>query len=303
MMNVGRVRDFIYIDIERVKSIISQLEEGLINETQTMDGNCETTNVGGKGGIPHILEAETGSEYQTQQQLLETKSPHDYIYNKVESKLLKEKIILRISNEEYCDFSLNLRQSIGNSSFILIKGKVNINDFSRLSYFLNNYEALTRCIVRSEINTKMKNSNQSEIKKAIEDEIKKYEKNLNKETRKDIETFINLFYKDRIIIKVIPFKQSPDFRFVGNIDKKHLRDNLESIIYKYGTAPISDWTMFCQIASIPSETGSTGEFDVTGSQIDNAFQKIFDALRIIENLAQTVTYPEIAVTPIAIYRE
>lgn len=33
-MDVRCVRDFIYIDIDRVKSIISQLEEGLIDQTQ-----------------------------------------------------------------------------------------------------------------------------------------------------------------------------------------------------------------------------------------------------------------------------
>lgn len=302
-METQCVRDFIYIDINRVRSIISQLEEGLINETQITDGNCETTAVGGSGGIPHVLTAKAGAEFQTHQQSLETKSPHDYIYNKVENLLLNETKLLRIPNEENCNFSLKLRESIGNTSFILTKGKVNINDFNKLSNFLTKYTALTTCIIRSKVKTQMGTSPQSAKNMSIANEIKKYEKALDKDTRNDIITFIDMFYRDRVIIKIIPFSEYPDFRFVGNIDQTYLRDNLESIIYKYGTAPVSDWTMLCQIASIPPEKRSTGAFKTTGSPIENAFQSVFDSYRVLENVAQSANYPEIAVTPIAIYRE
>lgn len=44
-------------------------------------------------------------------------------------------------------------------------------------------------------------------------------------------------------------------------------------------------------------------FNMTGNQIENAFQQMFDEYRKIESMAQSVTYPEIAITPIAIYRE
>ena len=112
-----------------------------------------------------------------------------------------------------------------------------------------------------------------------------------------------MFYQDRVVIKIIPYEEYPDFRLVGNIDKTYLRDDIESIIYKYGTAPVSDWTIFGQIASVPPENSSDQMFNVTGNQIENAFQQMFDAYRKIENMAQSVTYPEIAITPIAIYRE
>jgi hypothetical protein len=84
---------------------------------------------------------------------------------------------------------------------------------------------------------------------------------------------------------------------IGNHRKnnpKILRDDIERIIYKYGTAPVSDWTIFGQIASVTPVNRSNEIFNMTGSQIENAFQQI---------MAQSVTYPEIAITPIAKYRE
>ena len=61
--------------------------------------------------------------------------------------------------------------------------------------------------------------------------------------------------------------------------------------------------MFCQIASIPPENRHSETINTTGSEIEKALQNVFDAYRKIENLAQSTNYPEIAVTPIAIYRD
>ncbi|MDO5840827.1 MAG: hypothetical protein Q4Q27_12005 [Methanosarcina mazei] len=302
-MNIRCIRDFIYVDIERVKSIISQFEEGVVNETQILSGNSGGSSLCGEGGLAGILKGGVNSEFKFHRQLSETKSLHDYIYNKVESLLLNENQLLRIPNEETYTYSPNLRTSLGNTSFILAKGKVTINDFSRLSKLLDNYEELSKYIAKCAISSKKQNLTQAQAKLAYDDLLHDLTKNFDKEMRRGMTHFINMFYQDRVVIKIIPYEEYPDFRLVGNIDKTYLRDDIESIIYKYGTAPVSDWTIFGQIASVPPENRSDQMFNVTGNQIENAFQQMFDAYRKIENMAQSVTYPEIAITPIAIYRE
>jgi len=75
-------------------------------------------------------------------------------------------------------------------------------------------------------------------------------------------------------------------------------------LYKYGTSPSSEWTLFAQIASIPEKGYHPFSIDgMTGSEIEVAMQTMFSALREIESTGLSVTYPEISVTPIAIYRE
>jgi hypothetical protein len=303
-MEILCVRDFIYIDIDRVKSISSQLECGLTDEIQSSNGNSETTKVGGKGGLP-FLSAEAGSEFQTNNQLLETKSLHDYIYNKVENILLNEDKLLRVSNAD--SYSSHTIRSIGNAAFILAKGKVVINDYNQLKKLLDNWEGLSKFIAKCHVSSKKENMTQSQAKLAYDNLLQDFIKNIDKDYRKGLSLFIDMFYQDRIVIKITPYSEYPDFRLVGNIDKKYLRDNIESIRYKYSTAPVSDWTIFCQIASMPLENRTDVISNMTNNQIgngiENSFQKIFDSYRAVENMAQTVTYPEIAVTPIAIYRE
>lgn len=302
-MDIRRIRDFIYIDIDRVKSIISQLEEGLIDQTQILSGNSEGSALRGEGGFSGFFKAAANSEFKFHRQLSETKSLHDYIYNKVESLLLNEKQLLEIPNEKSVIYSSDLRETIGNSSFILTKGRVTINDFRQLKMFLDNFDDFAKFIARCNVSTQKKNSTKSEQKIACDKLISEFQRSLDKDFRNGLIQLIDMFYQNRIIIKVIPYKEYPDFRFVGNIDKAYLRDDIESIIYKYGTAPVSDWTIFGQVASVTLANPSNEIFNMTGNQIENAFQQMFDAYRKIENMAQSVTYPEIAITPIAIYRE
>lgn len=302
-MEIRCIRDFIYIDIERIKSILSQLEEGLIDETQFMRGNSGSATLCGEAGLLGIVKATADSEIQFHRELSETKSLHDYIYNKVESLLLNENQLIRIPNQEIPTYSSRLRDSVGNTSFILAKGKVTINDFSRLSKLLDNYEELSKFIAKCVISSKKENLTQAQAKLAYDDLVHDFTKSLDKEMRKGLNHLIDMFYQDRIIIKIIPYGEYPDFRFVGNIDKTYLRDDIESIVYKYGSAPVSDWTIFGQIASVPPENRSDQIFNITGNQIESAFHQMFGAYRKIEDVAQTVTYPEISITPIAVYRE
>ncbi len=302
-MDIRRIRDFIYIDIDRVKSIISQFEEGLIDQTQILSGNSEGSALRGEGGFSGFFKAAANSEFKFHRQLSETKSLHDYIYNKVESLLLNEKQLLEIPNEKSVIYSSDLRETIGNSSFILTKGRVTINDFRQLKMFLDNFDDFAKFIARCSVSTQKKNSTKSEQKIACDKITTEFQRSLDKDFRNGLIQLIDMFYQNRIIIKVIPYKEYPDFRFVGNIDKAYLRDDIESIIYKYGTAPVSDWTIFGQVASVTPVNRPNEIFNMTGNQIENAFQQMFDAYRKIENMAQSVTYPEIAITPIAIYRE
>ena len=40
---------------------------------------------------------------------------------------------------------------------------------------------------------------------------------LDKSIIEGFKLFFDLFYKDRVVIKMIPFKDYPDFRLVGNL--------------------------------------------------------------------------------------
>ncbi|AKB35540.1 hypothetical protein MSSAC_0950 [Methanosarcina siciliae C2J] len=301
-MDTRCVRDFIYIDIDRVKSIISQLEEGLIDQTEILSGSSEGSTLSGEGGLIGIFKAEADLNLNFHRQLSETKSLHDYIYNKVEKLLLSESQLLRIPNEEFCVYSEKLRNSLSDTSFILIRGKIAINDFSQLRKLVSNFAELSKFIARCSIAAKTDLS-KSQAKLAYDNLVNDFNNNFDKNTKEGLILVFDMFYQDRTVVKIFPFRDNLDFRFVGNLNKSYLRDDIESIIYKYGTEPVSYWVIFGQIASIPPKNRSNKMQEMTGNQIEKALHGLFDANREIEKMAQSVTFPEIAITPIAIYRE
>ena len=104
-------------------------------------------------------------------------------------------------------------------------------------------------------------------------------------------------------MKLVPFSIESSFRLVGNLNPELLRDSIDSITYKYGTSPATPWTMFGQVAAIAPESGVQPMSLGGGAAIESAFQTLFDQVRQIEFMAQSVVHPEVSVTPIALYRE
>jgi hypothetical protein len=290
------------MDFERLKSIISQIEEGLPTSSQYLKStsNEGSTSIG--GGLFNFLKVEGSSAYIWQNQEINTQYLHDNIYTKVEDALIKNNLLTRIP-EDFLQESKEidqLRNTLIETSFILICGKIIINDFNRMGMILENYneigEFISNCSISSlshEVPKKIKGQKIVALKKSM---------TLDSKYVKGLKKFIDVFYKDRLIVKIFPIESVPDFRFAGNLTKPFLREDISSIIYKYGTAPASDWTIFAQLSFIPYANRESTSPEIHGNPIDVAFQGIFDSIRNVELGTQSVVYPEIAITPIAIYR-
>lgn len=300
-MTLNRVRDFIYVDIERLKSIISQVESGIIEKVDGTTGRQQSASGSMEAGILGLLKGSSEAEVIMHRNVTETKSLHDYIYNKVELSLIERQLLQKIPDEKAIEYSENLRNELGHSSYILVRGKVNINDFGQIKEYMTNFKSIAEFLGQCSVQNL--DLNKKDKKAAIKERTEKIMGNLDETYLNGLEKFIDLFYQDRVIIKIIPYNSNAEFRFVGNISPEYLRDDINSITYKYGTAPVSEWTIFGQIASIPPKDRSHQNLDMSGSPIEVALQKMFDSLRNVELTAQSVSYPEIAITPIAIYRE
>ena len=203
-----------------------------------------------EGGVLGILKGFVGAKYISQNQDTTTKSFHDFIYNKVENALTEENLLTHIP-ENGTDSDVaneSVRDSLSNTAFVLAKGKVVINDFNNISIFLNKINEMVDFFAYCG-GAALPEGTSPHEKKQIANEIKK-----NKMDTKMIDgfqIFFDTFYKGRVVIKMLPFENNTEFILVGNLNEKYLRDNISSIIYKYGTAPTSEWTIFCQVASIP----------------------------------------------------
>ena len=129
------IKEFIYLDTEKVKSILSQLEKGLpitTNETTKID-----SEIGANAGISGFLnwfKAETSANILSSNQNDETKILHDYMYNYIEQELNENKKLLHIHNATKQDNKLP--KDINENSFVLLECKIKINDYNQIKSIL-----------------------------------------------------------------------------------------------------------------------------------------------------------------------
>ncbi len=145
-----KIRDFIYLDVERMKSIIAQIDEGIV-ESSTKEKNIHKAVSGkgqGSGGISGLakLKGEIGGEIFWENKETETKTLHDYMYNVLE-KVLKDQELIYIISEDDVKIKKawkggTFSKEISDNSFVLIKGKVMIDDYNQFGMIANNASEL-----------------------------------------------------------------------------------------------------------------------------------------------------------------
>lgn len=249
-----RIRDFIYLDVERMKSIFSQMEEGLIESQTHEKGNDKKLSAQIAPGwfLDLIAKAEGRGELVLTKKDSQTRTLHDHMYNLIEKKMINEDKTYYIDETNIQLQKLwkkgKLNELISDTSFVLIKGKVMIDDYVRFEEIASNFYEIDNVM-----NFRGTQSNKSKPKKKNKKHRRPNVQKGNLPKKEEIEglsTIMKHFYKNNLILKINPFPSDIFLRFIADLDKEFLRNPIESIIFKYGTAPVSDWYVFGQISSI-----------------------------------------------------
>ena len=246
-----KIREYIYLDIDRIKSIFSQMEEGLLiekTEGSEKEGGVKG-NVG--SGILAELLLDVGIEgnvlYTKKQD--ETKILHDYMYNLLEKRMKDEGDLIEIPKNFSKD---NYRNGLKSDSFILLKCRIRIEDYSMISDILRDINNLQIALELFGLNSMADGSNIDQWGE-VEEKLKQNSQLLDKSYLKALSVFVNKFYDKKIFIKCMPFEEDIFWNFIGIMKEKYFREDIEDIIFKYGSFPEFEWYVFGQITSIPNK--------------------------------------------------
>lgn len=277
-----KIREFIYLDIEKVKSILSQIEEGLlIEESKSSEKSLEIDgNVGTNVLLDLILKGEVGAEVLFSNKKDETKVLHDYIYNLLESELIKNNTVVKVHDNNKRDSKLP--SEINENSYVLLKGKIKIEDYNFMRNTIENFNDLT---VAFQIATSGKTKGHYDEKW---DDFKEVLLNKNELFNdayvESLSKIIKQFYNNRLMIKCMPFEKNVLLNFVGLLKNEHLKEDIEDILFKYGSSPSMDWYIFGKISAISSKDSTY----LNGLK-DSKYKRIkehWDRISIIVNQAE-----------------
>jgi hypothetical protein len=312
-MAAGFIRDFIYLDIERVRSFSSQLFKGLPSE-RTTGGEHETGGAGTVSGkVPFFLEASGAINHRYLKSQSETTSLHDHLFAEFFDRLVNENKIHDLSEMKVSDWEESVFRD---GAFLYLHGPVKFVDYKANVALLDSLPDMESLILK--MTSLSSSAGQAGGQSPAGSRQGSYKSGTNMPSRgntqqqqqlqgmrpqiKAMSTLVTQLYGDLIRVKMFPFRSSPDKVLVGSADRNALRYTSGSLTTMYGSTIDAEWTCVVQVnKGTTIEAGALASS--SGDQIQDAFEQLVDLLAGVGSLTQGITFPAVAVTPIAICRE
>lgn len=295
------IRDFIYLDWERIRSISSQLLQGIPDEMKIESSDQKEIHASGSIGLNTLLpfipiNAEAGGDFRFYQTKSETRSLHHHIYSLVEKQLLENEIIQNID----ANFSEN-RWKEGDffdGQYALISGLIRFSDYEYISHWLESYGEYFQTIMNIDLQQLKQNSPEFNEKRKEINNTLKYIKNYQLDK---LSKLIRELFGDIIQIKIVPNISHSNHILTGSCIKDFFYDIPHVLWQKFGYEVDADWVVFCQINQ-PCSLDISKKFLPIGNQINDNLEAILLSLDELQKKATKVNFPTVSITPLAIYR-
>jgi hypothetical protein len=290
-------RDFLYLDIERVQSIIAQLEKGLLERVlegkiSDLEGKASIT----AGVLASFLPVGIEGGIHRQHEVQATKVLHDYVFNVALDALIRENLCLEIRGDYERDDLL-----LPDGTFILAQGSLSVIDFGLLKGLAENEGFLN-----SVFKTKSEPTNRQRGGAKPQGGRSKKAKPL-----KELWALVDAFMGDAVHIQL---SYSDSIIFVGPVLRDNFRERTRDLIFKYGGKPREGWNILAQVnqvttpfnklASLMELTANLpnlSEMDI--QSLTDVLNPVIEVLNVFQEAIASVSYPAISITPIALYRE
>lgn len=344
MQQMKSIKDLIYFDLEKARSLISQLKGGLISEiSRAFEDETELNS--GLGFDVKVIKGNIGGKDKERQLRTEKIEIYHELLNQIEDELSNNELLTDINEKfESSEGSFNdFMEITPNFNYIKACGWSQFEDFERFKNIFSNFNEIQRLIFSSGLledptvkNLQMQIKDAKKITESLErnqrakelSKLKALEKQLDDilqaqtemntlddEFIRRMKIFLDTFSPNRLNFRLIPLDDFNHFQILANLKEKYLVDsNFESIIYTYGTRPNIKLSILGIITSCPRQSDNrvdpNDEFlmyedsDLDDAQgFDKAFRNVFTSFEGFEKFFFVPSYPKLAISPIAIYRE
>ncbi|MCY4009532.1 MAG: hypothetical protein OXF22_07260 [Anaerolineaceae bacterium] len=288
------LHDYIYLDIERVRSYYAQLSKGL-SEGRIQREETEGAGEASAGlSIPLTpIKAEGSLDFRYRRSSEETFSLHDYIVEDF-LKLLREKKLLTDLSEHPFDWK---PCSFQDGMFILAHGAIRIIDYKYIVSTLENLPEIEKLINKISRGNQQNRSGQQGSNQRP---------NLDGGQVKKIVEFIDKSIQDTFRLKIYPGCRIPEQHFTASADPNLFRINPDALTNSYGSIINANWLCLLLVNQGSENTHAVNH----GSQIEDGKFNLESALEVLTghlstftDMLQGVEFPAIAAVPVAIYRE
>ena len=281
------IRNFIYLDSEKLRSISSQLFEGVTEQIVRQSGNSETEQETQKGPVnsgrlvADIFAKESSSS--------ELKFLEDHAYTLLENKLIESGVV--------DDITVSSTVSNQVKSFVKVTGTLSINDMTVTAETLKEFNAIGEAQWRST------NENGSTSKPLGDTEARKKAREMglqmNQKWTDALSLLIEYGYAGLLEFHI----ETKGLSFSAPIKRNFLRESEKMLLHKYSRVTQTPFTILGMVTQrFDAKAADTPIPDVGDTVgIKPAMRALSLHLRQLEQTYVGPTEGEIIIDPIAVY--
>lgn len=279
-----KLYDYLYVDLDKVVSLYSQLTGGVVElrETQSEKGSTSDNK---RNYDFKVLKHDAGRTDTDKESDKETIKPHHALLQELESELLESGYLMDLSelpaNKTLKD--LETRDILKNALCIKCKGRVVIEDYERIKNIGKDFPDIVKLINKSHASSLMENEEYSILEQKIIDlrdasgdkrarakkkqQAKDLQKNLDELIKSSqavdtvpqwvldgMKTWIDAFLPNITNIRVYPYQKEFDEHVFGHLESNNFTtSDSNAFHFTYGSFPTEELTMLGIISSVPNK--------------------------------------------------
>lgn len=334
--------DYLYVDLDKVISLYSQLTGGIVElrETQSEKGSTSDNK---RNYDFKVFKHDAGGTIQDKVQDKTTIKPYHALLQELEAELYSSGYLLDLENFDKGKTlkDKELRGILKNALCIKCTGRIVIEDYERMKKIGQDFPEIVKLINRSHADSLKDDPEYQRIEQQIEElesaggdrnkraKAKKQAKELRagldsllaSSTAVDMVpqwildgmgTWVDAFLPNITNIRVYPFTEENDEHVFGHLDASNFTiSDPTAFHFTYGSFPTEEFTMLGVITSVPSDEEENfvplHEFEKEDLEdyesVESAFRGMFRGFDGMETMVRTCRYPRVLVHPILVYRQ
>lgn len=297
--------DLVYLDEDRVGSLLSQLVGGLVTGGQSQDAASDERVRRIRANLSILSAGRDRTDTTTSSETFTWTVGHSVLLD-FQAELQRRGMLIDVTAildsapailpREWYDGMV--RDALTPGAFVSVTGPTKLYDFQAMIASMRQAYSLGLLFGRLEESqqpdTPRSTKQRPKIKQVTQDPLVA--------AASELEQFLS----DRVLVRSYPLGADDPHHFVGPIKRQHLLESAWTFYAKYGYSPVEDLTMFGQVALVPDDVADE-DLEKDDSSIAQAavdLEGLLDAMvRAYPNdLLATARWPRVTVTPIAVYR-
>lgn len=308
------IKNFVYLDVEKMYSLSSQIFEGVTEYILTEKKEEKESSESQKGpvGSGRIL----GDILKHNDRKSEKKFLNDYSYTLFEKELIDQKKVLELCSEKP---EGDTKESLKNKSFVKIKGKATFNDIKSLQYTMKNFNTIGKALAHmtsfeeiQKVKSQLQKSTETIKDKNQRNKINNQSKqitNLNRLAKEkglhqdqafldDLSYILGYGFQDQLEVQL----KLENSIASANLKRDSLREEESLLIRKYARQTEVEFTLFGIVTQYNGSSENIDEDD-ENPHMKEALMNLVAHLSQLESTFTGRLDNEIIIDPIALYTE